>query len=154
MNCMEQTNCRDVVVVRIPSGGVEAMEAVRLETIRAILSGVWAIPSSYSWTVEQLPALADVEILPAEGKQGNFDRVAEKKATHDRLLAYRKAHGLGCLEAVAKAARRKDVTADVLRRVISDGDALTDAQWAAVGRALDKLGKEGAPSVKSDVENP
>lgn len=152
---MEQTNCRDVVVVRIPSGGVETMEAVRLETIRAIRSGVWAIPSSYSWTVEQLPALADVEILPAkELKQGKIDRVAKKKATHDRLLAYRKAHGLGCLEAVAKAARRKDVTADVLRRVISDGDALTDAQWAAVGRALDKLGKEGAPSVKSDVENP
>ena len=73
---MEQTNCRDVVVVRIPSGGVEAMEAVRLETIRAIRSGVWVIPSSYSWTVEQLPALADVEILPAKDlKQGKIDAV-------------------------------------------------------------------------------
>ena len=141
---MERNDLREILVVRVPSCTVEEAEAIRLATIRAVSSGVWVLPASYTWTLEQLPCLAAVTPQEPTGKPKRVKsgNVAHKQATHARLLAYRKANGLGCLEAVAKAARRRDVTADVLRRVISNADALEDAQWAAVARALDKLDKE------------
>lgn len=148
---MEQNDLREVLV---PSCTVDEAEAIRLATIRAVSSGVWVLPASYTWTLEQLPCL--MVVTPQEPtrktrrtKSGN---VARKQATHARLLAYRKANGLGCLEAVAKAARRRDVTADVLRRVISNADALEDAQWAAVARALDKLDKEATDMTEQTTQ--
>lgn len=147
---MEQNDLREVLVVRVPSCTAEQAETIRLATIRAVQSGVWVIPTAYTWTIEQLPGLAEVTPQEPTGKlkRPKSGNVARKQATHARLLAYRKAHGLGCLEAVAKAARRKDVTADVLRRVISDADTLEDAQWTAVARALDKLDKEETDMTK------
>lgn len=151
---MERQDLREVLVVRVPSCTAEQAETIRLATIRAVSSGVWVVPTTYTWTIEQLPGLA--EVAPQEPtektKRPKSERVAWKQATHARLLAYRKAHGLGCLEAVAKAARRKDVTADVLRRVISNADALEDAQWTAVARALDKLDKEETDMTKQAAE--
>lgn len=151
---MAQNDLREVLVVRVPSCTAEEAETIRLATIRAVQSGVWVIPAGYTWTIERLPGLA--EVTPQEPtekpKRPKPANVARKQATHARLLAYRKAHGLGCLEAVAKASRRKDVTADVLRRVISDADALEDAQWAAVARALDKLDKEETDMTTHDTE--
>lgn len=147
---MERQDLREVLVVRVPSCTAEQAETIRLATIRAVQSGVWVIPTAYTWTIEQLPSLAEVTPQEPTGKlkRPKSGNVARKQATHARLLAYRKAHGLGCLEAVAKAARRKDVTADVLRRVISDADTLEDAQWTAVARALDKLDKEETDMTK------
>lgn len=141
---MEQNDLREVLVVRVPSCTVDEAEAIRLATIRAVSSGVWVLPASYTWTLEQLPCLTVVTPQEPTGKtrRTKSGNVARKQATHARLLAYRKANGLGCLEAVAKMAHRTDVTADVLRRVISNADVLEDAQWAAVARALDKLDKE------------
>ena len=140
---MERNDLREILVVRVPSCTVEEAEAIRLATIRAVSSGVWVLPASYTWTLEQLPGLVEVAQEPTgKKKQVKPGNVAQKQATHARLLAYRKANGLGCLDAVAKAARRKDVTTDVLRRVISNADVLEDAQWMAVARALDKLDKE------------
>lgn len=151
---MDQQDLREVLVVRVPSCTAEQAEAIRLATIRAVSSGVWVVPTTYTWTIEQLPGLA--EVAPQEPtekpKRPKSAKVAQKQATHARLLSYRKAHGLGCLEAVAKAARRKDVTADVLRRVISDADALADAQWTAVARALNKLDKEETDMTTHDTE--
>lgn len=151
---MEQNDLREVLVVRVPSCTAEEAETIRLATIRAVSSGVWVVPTTYTWTIEQLPGLAEVAFQePTEKlKRTKPANVARKQATHARLLAYRKAHGLGCLEAVAKAARRKDVTADVLRRVISDADVLEDAQWMAVARALDKLDKEETDVTKQAAE--
>lgn len=151
---MAQSDLREVLVVRVPSCTVEEAEAIRLATIRSVSSGVWVLPASYTWTLEQLPFLAEVTPQEPTEKTGRpkTGNVARKRATHTRLLAYRKAHGLGCLEAVAKAARRKDVTADVLRRVISNADALEDAQWTAVARALDKLDKEETDMTKQAAE--
>ena len=147
---MERQDLREVLVVRVPSCTAEQAEAIRLATIRSVQSGVWVIPTAYTWTIEQLPSLAEVTPQEPTGKlkRPKSGNVARKQATHARLLAYRKAHGLGCLEAVAKAARRKDVTADVLRRVISNADTLADAQWTAVARALDKLDKEETDMAK------
>ena len=154
---MEQTDLQAVVVVQVPACTAEQAEAIRQAALRAIAQGVWVIPDTWSWTLAKLPCRVEASGEPQPGKQGRTapDKVALKKATHARLLAYRKDHGLGCLEAVAKAARRKGVTADVLRRVISEADELGDDQWAAVARALDRLGKEGVPGgTGTDVENP
>ena len=151
---MEQNDLREVLVVRVPACTVDEAEAIRLATIRAVSSGVWVLPASYTWTLEQLPCLTVVTPQEPTGKPKRVKsgNVAHKQATHARLLAYRKANGLGCLEAVAKAARRKDVTADVLRRVISNADALEDAQWAAVARALDKLDKEATDMTEQTTQ--
>lgn len=151
---MGQSDLREVLVVRVPSCTAEQAEAIRLATIRAVSSGVWVLPASYTWTLEQLPCLAAVTPQEPTGKPKRVKsgNVAHKQATHARLLAYRKANGLGCLEAVAKAARRRDVTADVLRRVISNSDALEDAQWAAVARALDKLDKEATDMTEQSTQ--
>lgn len=151
---MAQNDLREVLVVRVPSCTAEQAEAIRLATIRAVQSGVWVIPTAYTWTIEQLPGLAEVTPQEPTGKlkRQKDENVARNQATHARLLAYRKAHGLGCLEAVAKAARRKDVTADVLRRVISNADVLEDAQWTAVARALDKLDKEETDMTEQAAE--
>ena len=143
---MERNDLWEVLVVRVPACTVEESEAIRLATLRSIRSGVWVIPTDYAWSLEELPCLAEVEQPPEEekprtGRSGNSVR---KKEIHAKLLDYRKHNGLGCLETVAKAVRRKDITADVLRRVISNADALEDVQWAAVGRALDKLDKKAA----------
>lgn len=145
---MEQNDLREVLVVRVPSCTVDEAEAIRLATIRAVSSGVWVLPASYTWTLEQLPCLTVVTPQEPTGKtrRTKSGNVARKQATHARLLAYRKANGLGCLEAVAKAARRKDVTADVLRRVISNADAL------AVARALDKLDKEATDMTEQTTQ--
>lgn len=145
---MEQNDLREVLVVRVPACTVEEAEAIRLAAVRSIRSGVWVIPTDYAWSLEELPCLVEVEQPPEEEKPkpertGNSVR---KKEIHAKLLDYRKHNGLGCLDTVAKAARRKDVTADVLRRVISNADTLKDAQWAAVGRALDKLEREAEES--------
>lgn len=145
---MERDDLREVLVVRVPACTVEEAEVIRLATLRSIRSGVWVIPNGYAWSLEELPCLAEVE-QPPEGEKprtGQSGNSSRKKEIHARLLDYRKHNGLGCLEAVAKAARRKDITADVLRRVISDADALEDVQWAAVGRALDKLEREAEES--------
>ncbi len=140
---MEQNDLREVLVVRVPACTVEEAEAIRLAAVRSIRSGVWVIPTDYAWSLEELPCLVEAEQPPEEEKPKpkRSGKSVRKKEIHARLLDYRKHNGLGCLEAVAKAARRKDITADVLRRVISDADALEDVQWAAVGRALDKLEK-------------
>lgn len=145
---MERDDLREVLVVRVPTCTVEEAEAIRLATLRSIQSGVWVIPSGYTWSLEELPCLTEVEQPMEEEtpKPGQREGRPGKKEIHARLLHYRERNGLGCLDTVAKAARRKDVTADVLRRVISNADTLKDAQWAAVGRALDKLEREAEES--------
>ena len=150
---MEQNELREVLVVRVPACTVEEAEAIRLAAVRSIQSGVWVIPADYAWSLEELPCLVEVEQPPEKPKPGRSRNRSEKKEIHARLLDYRKHNGLGCLEAVAKAARRKDITADVLRRVISDADALEDVQWAAVGRALDKLEKKTAEASRPNGED-
>ena len=66
---------------------------------------------------------------------------AEKREVFERLVAYRRQHGLGSLAAIAKAANGV-VTEDEIRAMLA-GDKYPLAKWKVVGSALDFVnGKE------------
>lgn len=68
---------------------------------------------------------------------------AEKRAILERLRAYRSAHGPGCLDAVAKAARSpKTIDAMALRDVLLGRAVLDIKDWRRIARALDRLDQE------------
>lgn len=62
----------------------------------------------------------------------------EKQAILARLKAYRTAHGLGCLDAVARAAGA-DITVDLLRGLLSGDASLSVADWRRIGKALSQV---------------
>lgn len=67
----------------------------------------------------------------------------EKRSILQNLQAYRAAHGRGCLEAVARAARSpKTISAMVLRDVLLGRAVLDIKDWRRIGRALDRLAEK------------
>ena len=146
----DQVCLAPVLVVRVPELRADTMEQIRLKTIDAIRSGVWVVPHDLVWSVEQLPVLSGQPNVQAvnyvrleEGKQSAppADPSDLKRSTLQRLQAYRAKGGLGCFEALAKATRRKSITANILRSVITDGVELDLADWRAIAHGLDKLEK-------------
>lgn len=67
---------------------------------------------------------------------GRFGR--EKQIIRERLMAYRAANGLGCLDAVASKAG-PNVTAFLLRDMLVGAASPTIDDWRRIGKALDKL---------------
>jgi hypothetical protein len=66
---------------------------------------------------------------------------ALKRETHSRLLTYRKSHGLGCFDALAKASSDKKLTPDVVRLMYDCNPVVLD-RWKSLAAALDKLEKK------------
>lgn len=135
-----------VIVVRVPELKGYTLEQIRLDTIDAIRSGVWVIPQGITWSVEQLPALADAVYVTERE-----DNTKLKRRTLQRLLAYREENGLGCLAAVAKSAKHKGVTVETLRCVISDALELDHSSWRAISRALDRLTEKENCNEQNDM---
>ena len=67
------------------------------------------------------------------------DEAREKREILAQLKVYRQSAGLGCLETLARAVRRKDVTEDILRSALTGDAILSLAQWRAVRRGMEKL---------------
>lgn len=65
----------------------------------------------------------------------------KKRATLARLIHWRKAHGPGCLDAVAKKAGKR-FTPELLRDMCHGGMKIPDQYWRLLDRALDKLEAE------------
>ena len=137
-----------VLVVTVPAE--EAVEEVQRRLCRELGERVLVLPEAYRWCVERLPGAVRVvpaapeRPVPAPPPEG-ADQAAEKKAILERLAAYRRERGLGCLEDLAKAVRRRDVTADLLRSVLMEGRPMEMVQWRALRRGLDRLEKEKPP---------
>ena len=133
-----------VLVVTVPAE--EAVEEVQRRLCRELGERVLVLPEAYRWCVERLPGA--VTVVPAKKERTvpaplpEADQAAEKKAILERLAAYRRERGLGCLEDLAKAVRRRDVTADLLRSVLMEGRPMEMVQWRALRRGLDRLKKE------------
>mgnify|MGYP001855461203 CR=1 FL=1 len=80
-------------------------------------------------------------MVPEKIRDCDLIDVAEKVEILNRLRAYRKKNGLGCLKRLA----RGKVAEEMLRGVLADVRLLTRREWRAIGRALDEAEKqEGA----------
>lgn len=63
----------------------------------------------------------------------------------ERLIVYRKNHGLGCWAAAARASGGK-ISDDQFRAMAAGTASLPIAVWRRAGRALDKLEKDDRSS--------
>lgn len=78
------------------------------------------------------------EANPLRGHDPDLPTGRSKSDVMDRLQAYRKREGLGCLKPLAKLAGG-EITDDLLRDVINGAASLSTDQWRRLGNALEKL---------------
>lgn len=149
---MKETSNR-VLLVRVP-----AQEAVDGRTLRdyileSLERGVLVLTEDASCEVMELPLLggvqvAAVELAPPSPADATVEPSEgdEKREILQRLTEYRKAHGLGSLEAVSvKTAHNKNqrISADRLRSILTDGASPGPMEaWRKISRALDRLEQE------------
>lgn len=115
-------------------------EAGRGVDIREVLLAAWrAAPRAAPAGEAPPPEPEEMELREHSFKGDALRR--EKREIVERLRAWREAHGMGCLQAVAERTRGA-VTDDMLRDLLGDGLKLSIADYRRIGRALDKL--EGA----------
>ena len=146
---------RDVLVVTIPARNAkpEELRNFREYLIESILRDVVVLEDSMRWSIEELPAVC-LELVSAPEEKTEITAehpMPENEAPQEasikeekqhilyRLLEYRKNNGLGSLGDVARQTYSKNITADVLRMVLTGDTTLNIAEWRAIGRALDKL---------------
>lgn len=171
----EQTGCTvPVLVITLESSMKEVteLEAYRDHVLKGLNSGVLVFGKGVTYRIEEFPPLSGVAVRSEQNVQeeptlrahdfdstvggdwkrkladGTTDQVMKAEILA-RLKTYREVHGLGCLDAVAKATRSKVITSMVLRDVILGSAVLEMKDWLKIGRALDKLevkpsGEEGA----------
>ena len=77
-------------------------------------------------------------MVPEKIRDCDLIDVAEKVEILNRLRAYRKKNGLGCLKRLA----RGKVAEEMLRGVLADVRLLTRREWRAIGQALDRAERE------------
>lgn len=146
---------RDVLVVTIPARNAkpEELRNFREYLIESILRDVVVLEDSMRWSIEELPAVClELVSAPEEKTEITAEQLMleneapqeasikeEKQHILYRLLEYRKNNGLGSLGDVARQTYSKNITADVLRMVLTGDTTLNIAEWRAIGRALDKL---------------
>ena len=153
---------RPVLVVRVPAKEPSDLRAVRSFIMDSLALGVLVVGQGVGLSLEYLPDLGGVactwdspwdeeepekepekdpvDVEPAFRHVGYGAR--EKNQILTRLIAYRKANGLGCLAKVAALAGAP-VTEETLRGMLTGGRKLPLSQWQQVGRALDALEQEG-----------
>lgn len=153
---------RPVLVVRVPAKESADLRAVRSFVMDSLALGVLVVGQGVGLSLEYLPDLGGVactwdspwdeeepekepgkdpvDVEPAFRHVGHGAR--EKNQILTRLIAYRKANGLGCLAKVAALAGAP-VTEETLRGMLTGGRKLPLSQWQQVGRALDALEQEG-----------
>lgn len=114
--------------------------ATKRVNVRELLLAAWRAAASLDQKQAQ-PASRD-----------GSPEAMEKREISERLISYRRTHGLGCLAKVSATIRCGDITDDVLRDVISGSAILTMAQWRRISRALDKLANEERAGRKRNAE--
>ena len=164
---------RPVLVVRAPNLPEEGRASLRDYVVDSLRLGVLIIWPGVSYSLERFPQLGGVLCCgtePAGSPPGQEPAAtgqeevllrehpvpqpvikgygaAEKKAILNRLKKYREAHGLGCLDGLAKVCGGS-VTADLLREVLSGSPSMEMSTWRCIGRGLDKM--EGGGNGKGD----
>lgn len=160
---------RPVLVMRVPNLTDQAREALRDYVVESLALGVLVIGPGFHYSLERFPQLGGVlcrgeqlegteepeegEPLPEEliREHSGFQPVltgrnaGEKQSILARLKVYRKAHGLGCLEEVAREAGG-EVTSGLQRDMLIGAASPGIGQWRQVKTALDKLERAGEVS--------
>ena len=115
---MKNSDLVPVMLVRVPEMSKEMRASLKAEIESSIYDGVLLLDESLPYEVVELPLPRDspVELLEPESGQPKEPRgrnAAEKREILDRLYAYRKSAGLGCLS------RWPRLAAKGLRRICS-----------------------------------
>lgn len=155
-----------VVTVRSPLEA-DVMTGLRDYIMDSVEQGVLVLMAGMEYRVEELPPLGGVEVrrpAPKESevlrgekpeiktsskaareREQKFREAAEKMEICDRLKAYRREHGLGCLNQLAMKCGGGGITADVLRDAVNGSAVLPLTSWRRIGKALKKVevGHEG-----------
>ena len=135
---------RDVLIVRAPQLKREGLEELRDYVVESLHQGVLVVPEGMELEVLALPEPGEENAgpdAPEEPSAIPTGRGAEeKRAIQEKLKAYRRAHGLGCFQAQARAGL-PEVTETMLRNMAAGTVAYPLSDWRAAGRALDRVSK-------------
>lgn len=151
-----------ILLVRVPADGTAVGRELRDYILESLARGVLVLTEDTTCEVMELPALGGVEVLPKpatleapglidlSGCSGSEEEepppveVAggrnkeEKQAILARLREYRRAHGLGCWNAVASEAGG-GVTPELIRDMLLGKESPPIADWRRIAKALDAL---------------
>ena len=155
-----------VAVVRLPAGEPADLPEVRAFVLESLALGVLPLGKGVELELLDVPPLGGVLVEgrgqppsgtaqppPAPeppgdeaGPEFTGHGAREKRRVHGALLAYRRRHGLGCLEELAGIIGG-GMTAGILRSALAR-DKLPMEQWRQIGQALVRLeeaeaGREG-----------
>lgn len=151
-----------VAVVRVPEGEPADLPEVRAFVLESLALGVLPLMEGMALTLLDVPPLGGVLVEgrtqppsgtaqpppapePPEDEAGpafTGGGAREKRRVYEALLAYRRRHGLGCLEELAGLIG-DGMTANILRSALAR-DKLPMEQWRQIGQALDRLEAEAA----------
>ena len=98
---------RDVLIVRAPQLKRECLEELRDYVVESLHRGVLVVPEGMELEVLALPEPGEENAGPDASEEPSAVPTGrgaeEKRAIQEKLKAYRRAHGLGCFQAVAQA---------------------------------------------------
>lgn len=160
-----------VLVIHLPVGkGDTDLREMRDYVAESIDKGVLVLNANTAYKLEHFPPLGGILIYaggqngaPAEeppqtlvlrGKDvpqlAAEAEAAEKRQILMQLKEYREDHGLGCLKDLAGRIRRvrgrAPITEATLQQLLTGDVVLEIEDWRRIGRVLDKLAPEVAPS--------
>ena len=162
----------NILLVRVPAQEAVDGRELRDYILESLAQGVLVLTEDASCEVMELPPLGGVEVsweqmepeAPA-GPLGMIDMSSytsedadesppveiaagrnkeEKLAILERLREYRRAHGLGCWNGVAKKAGG-NITPELIRDMLLGKESPSIADWRKIDRAVQSLDKKSGP---------
>lgn len=153
----------NILLVRVNSLGGFDYKEMRDNILESVRLGVLILGMDDTCEIMELPPLGGVELMPMSERPTGPDLpepepdtepmnvelrggrgAKEKKIIQDRLISYRKKHGLGCWKKVAEASGGRLSEEDL--RGLYEGAPFTLASWRIAEMALDALeGKSNDP---------
>ena len=164
---MKTTN--NILLVRVPEMEVNRIRELRDFILQSLDKSVLVLPEDASCEVMELPPLGGVEVSweqmepeaptgplgmidmssytsedadepPPEGIAAGRNQ-EEKLAILERLREYRRVHGLGCWNGVAKKAGG-NITPELIRDMLLGKESPPIADWRKIDRAVQSLDKK------------
>lgn len=131
---------------------VEELQTLREYIVESIRKEVLVLDARMALQVKTLPNVCSEDVIIQQGEtptsavspaSKKLTPREEKQLILERLKDYRERHGLGSLNLIADKTRRKGISGDILRMLLS-GDAKLEIQdWRAIGKAMDELEQKG-----------
>lgn len=154
---MDKSN---ILIVKVPDHGTVNVWELQNYILESLAQGVLVLPDDASCDVMELPMLGGIKLEPEwkllappplepdpDAEPMNVELrggrgAKKKKIIQDRLIVYRKEHGLGCWKKVAEASGGRLSEEDL--RGMYEGAPFTLASWRIADMALDELERKAA----------